>query len=479
MFFCALNINRAEKGNKTLRSSLCLHIITNSALIKLSQISLLSSSIDSNFYFSLIKKHQPMENVVTSDHDKLISSFVEIAVGHSMETALQFLKATNWNLEDAINLFLIHRSNHQPLSYQNSLEQNYNHQPLPSRWDTLYDPSMYGHTSVQPVCPERIWDSTTQAEPNSTTQAGPDSMTPSVPDSTFSSLYRPPLDFLFKGLFQDSKSFSSRENLWLLVNIQSKTEFASHALNRDLWSNEAVSQVIKSSFTLLQIYDDTDEGQKVSCFYKIESVPPVVLLIDPITGQKMCTWSGVIDTQSFVEDLMKYMDAGPNQHIASLRNNKHKKPEEITCSPSNKRIKIEKITYSPSNNTVPELYTEEPSETCETFFSYAKEETCLSSDMFEFLVLTEEPKEDCDRSLVCSLCVRFPDGRRKQRKFLKSEPVQLLRSFCYANMEESERMKDFKLVQAIPGASKTLDYEANETFEQSGLDNAMISVTWK
>ncbi|KMZ57299.1 hypothetical protein ZOSMA_87G00430 [Zostera marina] len=37
----------------------------------------------------------------------LVSSFLEIAVGQTAETALQFLQATNWKLEEAIQLFYV------------------------------------------------------------------------------------------------------------------------------------------------------------------------------------------------------------------------------------------------------------------------------------------------------------------------------------------------------------------------------------
>ncbi|XP_024004916.1 putative plant UBX domain-containing protein 14 [Eutrema salsugineum] len=399
----------------------------------------------------------------TSDlhQQKLISTFMEIAVGQTKETAQLFLKTTNWNLEEAINLFLIDRKN-KPLSYHNSYLK-------PSDSDS-------------------------------------DSVVGSK-ESKLSSLYRPPLKLLFKGSFEDAKATSSKKNLWLLVNLQSTTEFASHMLNRDLWSNEAVSQTIESSFVLWQVYDHTNEGKKISTFYKIESAPPVVLLIDPITGQKMQMWSGVIEAQSFVEDLDLFMEASPNEYIASLTrithvdigssSNKNDQvpasswgeefEKEETSSSSNNINKtvapscgegFENVeTWSSSNlydHTVapswgPEF--EEPAEVEEE--EEEEEETCL-----QFPDLTEEPKGDCDRSIVCSLCVRFPDGRRKQRRFLKSEPVQLLWSFCYSLMETSEK-KVFKLVQAIPGASKTLDYGANMTFDQSGLANSMISVTWE
>lgn len=55
---------------------------------------------------------------------------------------------------------------------------------------------------------------------------------------------------------------------------------------------------------------------------------------------------------------------------------------------------------------------------------------------------------------------------------------QLLWSFCYSELKE-ERTRPFRLTQAIPGASASLDYDVNSTFEESGLANSMVSVTWE
>lgn len=424
------------------------------------------------------------------DQQKLISSFMEIAIGQTKDTAIQFLKATSWNLEEAINLFIIHREN-QPLCQQNATElhrsdyqeEEHNRPPLPSIRDTLYDSSYMYQTPVQ-VCPEEIWDAESEPSEDSDTDVGPDSKPePSEESRRLSSLFRAPLKLLFQGTFEEAKSTSSRQNLWLLVNLQSTTEFASHMLNRDLWANEVVSQAIESSFILSQVYDDTTEGKKVSTFYRIESAPPVVLLIDPITGQNMRSWSGAIEAHGFVEDLMKYMDDGPHQYMASSTRNKRMKTDKISSESSQTGLPElaesletkEEESCSSSNQTISQIVV--PPSWGPEFEKAAEvkqeEETCL-----RYPDLTEEPKGDCDRSLVCSLCVRFPDGRRKQRKFLKTEPIQLLWSFCYSQMVESEK-KAFKLVQAIPGASKTLEYGANATFDQSGLANSMISITWE
>lgn len=51
---------------------------------------------------------------------------------------------------------------------------------------------------------------------------------------------------------------------------------------------------------MLQVYDDTSEGKKVCTYYKIESVP-VVLVIDPVTGQKMRLWSGMVHPDRLLE----------------------------------------------------------------------------------------------------------------------------------------------------------------------------------
>ncbi|KAJ4904521.1 structural constituent of ribosome [Raphanus sativus] len=421
------------------------------------------------------------------DQQKLISSFMEIAIGQNIETAIQFLVATSWNLEEAINLFLTHSQN-QPLCQQNATEQywsDYQEEekhippPLPSVRDTLYDyyTSSINQTPVQ-VCPEKIWDA--ESEPSdSDTSVEPDSKPePSEESRSLSSLYRAPLKLLFQGTFEEAKSASSTQNLWLLVNLQSTTEFASHMLNRDLWANEVVSQAIESSFMLSQVYDDTTQGQKISSFYRIESSPPVVLLIDPITGQKMRSWSGVIEPHGFVEDLMKYMDDGPHEYMASLPRNKRLCSESSQIGMPKLAESLEETkegeTCCSSNQTISHIVAPSWGPEFEKSAEVKKQdETCL-----RYPDLTEEPKGECDKSVVCSVCVRFPDGRRKQRKFFKTEPIQLLWAFCYSQMLESEK-KAFKLVQAIPGASKTLEYGDNATFDQSGLANSMISVTWE
>jgi hypothetical protein len=48
------------------------------------------------------------------------------------------------------------------------------------------------------------------------------------------------------------------------------------------------------------VYDDTTEGRKVCTYYKLDSIP-VVLVIDPITGQKMRSWCGMVQPERLLE----------------------------------------------------------------------------------------------------------------------------------------------------------------------------------
>jgi UBX domain-containing protein 7 len=54
------------------------------------------------------------------------------------------------------------------------------------------------------------------------------------------------------GGFQGARQVAKDSKRWLLVNIQKDSEFASHALNRDVWSNDLVENLIREGFIFWQ-----------------------------------------------------------------------------------------------------------------------------------------------------------------------------------------------------------------------------------
>lgn len=123
-----------------------------------------------------------------------------------------------------------------------------------------------------------------------------------------------------------------------------------------------------------------------------------------------------------------------------------------------------------------------------------------SNEKVTYPPLPEEPQGSKG---LCRVGIRLPDGRRIQRKFLLADsikvlpyamqcvifsanfsctnssvnPMQLLWSFCSLKLED-EQQRPFHFTQAIPGASKSLEYESDLTFEAASLSNSMISLVW-
>ncbi|XVF43510.1 hypothetical protein PTKIN_Ptkin02bG0045400 [Pterospermum kingtungense] len=439
-----------------------------------------------------------------SDKQNMVSSFLEIAVGQTTETAVQFLQATSWKLDEAIQLFyvgneggVVASSSESPaVEASGGLEESGNNNagsigedevraPLPVVRETLYDDailygaSRFGYPPQQSssviafrnfdeeMRRPRVWGSDEGA--SSTVDASRDNL---------ASLYRPPYHLMFQGSFEKAKAAASVEDRWLLVNLQSTKEFSSHMLNRDTWGNEAVSQTIRTNFIFWQVYEDTSEGRKVCTYYKLDSTP-VVLVIDPVTGQKMRSWCGMVQPENLLEDLVQFMDGGPRDYHATLP---HKRRRGSSVTPQQK-IKVSTVGINEDEEMLRAVAASmeivkdsiETTSDDKVLSTTDKEEPCSTKEP-AYPPLPEEPKGD--RNLLCRVGVRLPDGCRLQRNFLRTDPIQLLWSFCHSHLGEAES-KPFRLTQPIPGASKSLDYDSKLTFEESGLANSMISVAWE
>ncbi|KAJ6981863.1 hypothetical protein NC653_025074 [Populus alba x Populus x berolinensis] len=297
-----------------------------------------------------------------------------------------------------------------------------------------------------------------------------------------------------------AKGAASVQDKWLLVNLQSTKEFSSHMLNRDTWANEAVAQTISTNFIFWQVYDDTSEGRKVCTYYKLDSIP-VVLIIDPITGQKMHSWVGMVQPESLLEDLVPFMDGGPRDHHKTLS---HKRQRGSTLTPPKSKALVSAYETKEEDEEVLRALAAsmESMKDSSVIASNKKdiaskgEEKC-STRTPTYPPLPEEPSGD--KSLLCRVGIRLPDGRRVQRNFLKTDPIRpaylywldecvelnwpglqldLEPNYTHFTQSEEAGTKLFCLKEAIPGA-KRLDYDSTMTFGDSGLANSMISVAWE
>ncbi|XP_020093031.1 plant UBX domain-containing protein 7 [Ananas comosus] len=434
-----------------------------------------------------------------AEKQRLISSFREIAADESVETAAQFLQATSWKLEEALQLFFVGNdggalasSSSAPAGVDESPSGTVNdvapessikqdggddevRAPLPIKRDTLYGDASFSGLQPSSVVAFRnfeeesrrpvVWESNQNAA--STTNGSRDNL---------ASLYRPPFALMYNGPFDKAKVEAALQGKWLIINLQSREEFSSHMLNRDTWANETLAETIRTNFIFWQVYHDSTEGKKVCTYYNLVSVP-AILVIDPITGQKMRAWSGMVQPDRLLEDLLPYLDKGPKEHHAVLP---QKRPRELAqCSTQTVNDKAveeedEEVSRAIAASLADAKSVGEPDATEDEAEPEKDAEASLKEKPI-YPPLPGEPKGS--REILCRVAVRLPDGRRVQRNFLKSDPIKLLWSFCCSQVEDADKQL-FHFTQAIPGASKSLEFDSSLTFGEAGLSNSIVSLAW-
>jgi hypothetical protein len=68
-----------------------------------------------------------------------------------------------------------------------------------------------------------------------------------------SDMFAPPTHLIHSaGGFQGARTSAKDSKRWLLVNIQSDKEFSTHALNRDVWRDELIENLIREGFIFWQ-----------------------------------------------------------------------------------------------------------------------------------------------------------------------------------------------------------------------------------
>uniref|UniRef100_A0A2K6BNJ4 UBX domain-containing protein 7 n=1 Tax=Macaca nemestrina TaxID=9545 RepID=A0A2K6BNJ4_MACNE len=113
--------------------------------------------------------------------------------------------------------------------------------------------------------------------------------------TTLADLFRPPIDLMHKGSFETAKECGQMQNKWLMINIQNVQDFACQCLNRDVWSNEAVKNIIREHFIFWQVRRRVNQKDS-----------PYVSIWTPRTGQKLVEWHQ-LDVSSFLDQVTGFL----------------------------------------------------------------------------------------------------------------------------------------------------------------------------
>lgn len=415
----------------------------------------------------------------------LVAQFLMITSVEDTSKALQMLEATGHDLQAAVELYFaadqfdadaVTRRGGGPDPIEEAHPDGDVRAPIPTMMDRLYgDEVGAGHLETSHDRNRRrrggqdsfvhqpIMDAFRTRIPG---QRGEESHGDALP-----SMFEPPKNVLYSGGdFQDAAERAQKDHTWLILNIQSPSNFDSHRLNRDTWRDSTLQAILQTSFIVYQTYDVAEEGIELIAAYGVTEFP-VILIVDPVTGAPMKRWSGFVDAARLAEDLVPFMDTpfdDPGAACLAASSFRKKYGESVQSldslpsAPAEEVPALQKHKDKPTNAA--------PSEQCEDIMS--KEQAMAIQD--EALVSLPEENE----SNACKMAIRLPDGKRIQRKFPRDCPVSALSTWCISQSLDAAAGKEFVLTQSVPGA-QNIDIHAQMSIEEAGIADCMLQMRWK
>ncbi|KAF7490058.1 UBX domain-containing protein 7 [Sarcoptes scabiei] len=388
-----------------------------------------------------------MDNQNDIDRDDVLTQFINIT-GADESIAKNALEACDWNVEMAINMFVDSNLAQNPSTSSAIQTQNNRPQSPSSTSSTSSMQNKEIRPPIPPVCQVLVDDYSRNTYTNSSfdgfrnfeqesrwqeRQLIDSDIEPVVVNKrkTWDDLFRPPLDLMFRGTFERAKLAGQEANKWLLVNIQNHLEFSCQALNRDVWSNTTVKDIIKEHFIFWQTYNDSTQGQNFISFYNVTNFPHISI-IDPRTGEKLIYWNG-LDTITFCEKVTQFL-------------NEHPSPSKIVESNDVVEIEPKKTTLDYGEQSDLEAAIQASLRDME---NYQKVEKNKSDSVLESVLGQNDRWENYlgKKENKMEILIRYPDGQKKMMMFPPDSKLKAL--FLYVT-ENGYNMNEYELITNFP-----------------------------
>ncbi|OAA48512.1 UBX domain protein [Metarhizium rileyi] len=136
-----------------------------------------------------------------------------------------------------------------------------------------------------------IWGEAPGETPPSTTENGTHAR-------RLEDLFRPPYDLMARISWDEARTLGKEDKKWILVNLQDMNDFNCQALNRDIWKDTAIKDLVSENFIFLQYDKNYPDAEEYITFYfpnQTHENPdnyPHVSIVDPRTGEQVKVWSG-------------------------------------------------------------------------------------------------------------------------------------------------------------------------------------------
>mmetsp|Transcript_20707 Transcript_20707/g.58072 ORF Transcript_20707/g.58072 Transcript_20707/m.58072 type:complete len:471 (-) Transcript_20707:32-1444(-) len=209
---------------------------------------------------------------------------------------------------------------------------------------------------------------------------------------------------------------AKEEGKWILVNIQQAEVFASHTLNRDVWSDDTIKDILQGSFLFWQRDDKSTEGNQFCEYYQCGHQLPHICIVDPRTGRRVRSWDGRkwVESHAAAEYLFGFLDDfSMSKSPPSMSPSASPKfvPQEPSTNPGGDvQFSIDGLSDHATGGQASEA--PGPPAASEAVEEPPKEPVCA---------LPEEPAEGVEHLKVS---FRMPSGQRVTRRFVPTDTVE-------------------------------------------------------
>jgi len=309
-------------------------------------------------------------------------------------------------------------------------------------------------------------------------------------------MFPPPRHLSYQGSLQEARDLAMQDRKWLVVNIQSHTEFSSQMLNRDTWTNEMVETLLRSNFVFWQRGHTSTEGMAFMQLHTLsETDLPHIAIIDSRTGARIVTIKGFMRPDDFTTVVMEFLEENSFDRMLAPKlrhfdlNKREKKAggeedeedegeDEIQHQEDMEKMLRERAAQSA---VVQEQQAQEEQKRREEERARQEEQRILE-EALEAERIRNDYGPPPDEPLVLNdsvlkVMVKLASGKKVERRFNKTDPVRALYAFVKATIASSEDtaavVPAFEILQSFPvKALVALDM----TLAEAGVSGQLVVV---
>lgn len=459
---------------------------------------------------------------MSSVSDELITQFLNVTGSDDPSRATSYLEMSGGNLETAVGLYMEH-SNSFPstsaappeVSTSNSSASTHHDPDYVRPADEVQTMRLMDFEEPQHPAVSMMFPPTSGHNPffdarevvNAAAAAAPDSNDDNNDDEeekdeemetpaaaamkTLNDMFAPPTHLMHRaGGFQGARNVAKDARRWLLVNLQRDEDFACHALNRDVWRDELVENLVREGFIFWQQMDSTSDGMTYVQRYKVEAYPHIGIL-DPRTGRLMWKKEGWTQVNPMTAEAFAQIAADFCSHhtfdkpptvtrkSATKSSPRPKRPIHELSEEKQLQAAIRASLVGDSDDEGVDYAgdmegtesDEEDNDECEEDKVMISEQPKSLEEELKEMVVGDEPKQGA------RVQIRMPDGGRVVRRFKEEDSVKIIYAFVAQSNNEAKGGKPFELRAGFP--PKDLFSSMDDTIKNCSLSGESITVRWK